>query len=253
VETVWEEKTPTGEPCSTTGTHTWAIEEGRWRRIRLPKTGAETSRLFNAGDYAATVSAAEKWLTVDPYSVGAYSQLIAAIERSGQEALEPKRMDALRAMGSVNPRDSDAQFRAISAAKDGGVATVLFQRMAKDDCSFAGAAANVSLKLSPREALAFLTKVGTATPRLKLEAVRVLTSLGAKRALSDMLNSETLDALRRELDGSRDGAWAGDRAAVVGKALLLIGNKAAARDWAAYSVTRDANGSAVAGLLRRLH
>jgi len=50
----------------------------------FPENCGGGDRAFKSGDYAAAKAKAEEWLTLDPFSIGAYKLLIFAIARGGQ-------------------------------------------------------------------------------------------------------------------------------------------------------------------------
>jgi hypothetical protein len=235
-------------------TNSWVLENGKWRRLNFPKTAEEVDRAFKNGDYAAAKAKAEEWLTIDPFAINAYSNLIMAINRGGQTL--PKEgarsvNDIVRAVLAVNPEDTTANFIAVSYTHDRTIAKSFLMRL-RGTINYSVAASNLSLKYeNPRERLAFLEEQDR-TPNLIIEMAIALAELKRWEEFRKVATDETFIASTKKYLDLVDTALAAQTAAILGLDFVGAKDRENARIWLDYGVTKDPNNPQIRRLGRAL-
>jgi hypothetical protein len=235
-------------------THSWILENGKWRLLSFPKTSEEVNRAFNNGDYAAAKAKAEEWLTLDPFSISAYGNLIFAIARGGRTL--PKEgarsvHDIVRAVLAVNPEDTRANFIAVSYTEDRAIAKSLLARL-KETTYNTTAAINVAQKYGdPRARLAFLKEQDRDAGLDFMKAITFaeLKRWGEFREIA--LNKSFIESMKNFLD-VQDTSQAAGTSAELGLCFIGADDRANARLWFEYGVSKDPNNPKIRRLGRAL-
>jgi hypothetical protein len=235
-------------------TQSWILENGKWRHLYFPKTEEEVNRAFMNGDYAAAKAKAEEWLTLDPFSIGAYNKLIFAIARGGRTL--PKEgarsvHDIVRAVLAVNPEDTDANFIAVTYTEDRAIAKSFLARL-RGTTGYNDAAFNIAKQYrDPRERLAFLEEQDK-DPVLDVYKAITLAELRRWEEFRKLATDNTfIEATKKMLD-SNDSSFAADLAAKLGQSLVEAKDRENARLWLDYGVTKDPNDFRIRQLGRAL-
>ncbi len=244
VSVTHEFKSKDGKPLKDVGSETWVLENGKWRRLSLPKFKEESGKLYQAGDYAAAKAKAEEWLAADPFSVDAYMTLGYGIVRSNPWSFkrgDRSLGDIVRALVAINPDDTDALFCAASWSENLSIAKTYLKKM-EGYRSYSGAAYNVSLKIrDPAEKLAFFEGM-EMTPILTVQKLLALAYMKRWSYFTALAAGDgEFGKLKAVLDDA-DPGFAAPRAAELGMAFHEAGDDETARKWLEYGITRDPNG-----------
>jgi hypothetical protein len=250
IEAVWNRMSEAGKPCKSRETYSWILEASAWRRLYLPKTQETNKQQFANGDYSASLSTAEKWLSIDPFSIEAYGKLAYSLSRGGKSSLNTRSIpDVLRAALSVNAADSRALRLAVSFTTDPDVAAGLLEKFEADDCERETAAFNLALDLPPKRAIALLEKLGSDWSMIHMQIIIIASNSGDRKTVERTLTNERDGQIRTALD-KRDSGVAALWSVAMGRAWLTLNNKDAAKRWALYAATRDPNEPELPKLLR---
>ena len=224
-------------------TNSWVLENGKWRFLYFPKTWEEVERAFKNGDYAVAKEKAEEWLTLDPFAIEAYNNLIFAIERGGQTL--PKEdarsvNDIVRAVLAVNPEDTIANFIAVAYSEDRAIAKSFLTRL-RGTTSYNDAAYNLANEYKdPRERLAFLEELDRH-PIFDIQKAITLAELKRWDEFRKIATDNTFVEATKEDLNMQDAAFAANCAAELGLCFVDAKDRENARFWFDYGVTKDPN------------
>jgi len=233
---------------------TWILESGKWRRLWLPKTKEELTKALQADDKAAMQVKAEKWLSIDPFSVEAYAALGTAIDRAAGHPFkrgDRSLSDIVQAMLAIDPEDTSVLYCAAIWSDSPANAKHFLKKM-EGTKSYSTAAFSIAVKINdPKTRLQFLEgmEIPGELVLLKMEALSKLGRLDEFRKIA--ADEGEFDKLKLVLDGQDAGAaavWAGKLGTMFHKAK----DDDTARKWLEYGNTRVPNRPTDKARARRL-
>jgi len=233
-----------------TSTNTWMQEAGKWHRLYFPKTQEEAARALNNGDYPAAYAKAQEWLKADPYAVEGYDLLAFSIIRGGAPKTGNGQTvdDVVRAVLSINPRDTTVNFIAATFTRDPLVAKTFLKRI-EGTTSYSGAAMNLCLRLPLSERLQFLNEV---KPDTTLNILRALTLMQLGPAFHEqcraLVATGTFEQDARKSMEDGDATYAANWGARLGLIALALGDFGQAQRWLDYCAGKDPNSKSVRDL-----
>ncbi len=222
-------------------THTWAREDGKWRRLVFKRTAEESKRALSNGDYTSAKAKAEEWLTLDPFCMEAYNNLCFATERSGFGGNQSRTLnDIIRAVISINPKDSSANFLAVTWTADPRVAKNFLKHL-ENNRGYAHAAFNLALKFAhPSDRISFLDEQKDE-PILRLIRIQTLAQLGRWEECRMLLaTKENCKSFKSAIDGG-DPSFGANHAAILGLVSLACEQTTEAQEWLDLGVSKDPN------------
>ncbi len=233
-------------------TNTWILEDGKWRIISTDKSSEKIKDLFKSGDYAASVKEAEQILFIDPFSIHTYKYIAFGLNRSGLMQSPTKRSieDVVRSVLSINPKDDEALFIAVTYSQDPQVAKTFLRKMPKDSCARIYTLFNLCTELTDKNEVLELIKDDENNPEILLLKIQALGQLGKYKEAVEVIKNKGKE-IQDELT-SNDAAYGAGWAAIIAGVCLSSGDKAMAQGWLDYGITRDPNNEKIRTFMHQL-
>ncbi len=241
-----------GNKIKTIISHTWVLENDKWRNLNLQKTKVEFDRKFRNGDLVGAQSAAEEWLKKDPFSIEAYSDLGNVVDRIGPYdnpvSTTFSKDEIVRTLLTINPDDTTVLVYAVSWSKTVPVAKSYLKQLEGTNGYQCAAFNFANSHLDDMEMRLEFLKGMAITPDLallKLQALALLLDNGSKKVtqadFQKVASTEgSFDKLKSFLDKS-DSAFAIDWADKLFHFFIDAKDIPTAQKWREYRITRRKN------------